>query len=682
MRVTLLALALFVTSVPGLSFTKEEHPASKTLLSDLVPDGFGELSLAERRLLNAAMNGFTAQCKCLAEADREIRAKVFVWLCTNPEAAARVTHFGISVSDATFSEKLGLDWAKISFPIMLSHCAFAHGISLAHAHIYHLGLENSVVTEIDANKTHFDGDLDLEGVMVARGIDLKFSKIDGNLECDRGLFASNGNVAAIDLDSAVVKGSFFLREGITKGEVSFVIAKIHGNVEFNRSLLAGTDEVPAIEASGVEINGNVFLSDGFKSENGVDLHHAKIDGALQCNGEFVGNDRAAAINIGFAKIGRFLYCQGGLFIGTEKELALEANNVEVKNSVYLRSARNSSASVKDRFLAEGGVDLTNAKIDGQFSCEGGKFVGSEKVLALNANGVEVKGGVFVTNGFRAVGQVSFRTAKIDKDFQLQGGHFSSQMNPALDLRGAKAGTLVNTTKSGSRHGWPHDGFLLVDGLVYESISSITHPESDFQLGWIGLQPHERFQPQPFEQLAAVLRKMGLDEDARKVMIAKNEEHARYVQWRPEWLWYGPVGWLIEYGYDPWRPFWISLGLILIGWAVFRRGYARGLIAPTEETECVIWNYKIVPVSPVFKVYPKVSKACPKFNAFVYSLETFVPLVKLGIADHWGPSANAYFPKKGWPMTGEHLRGYLWWHMIAGWVLSALWVGGITGLVKT
>ena len=157
-----------------------------------------------------------------------------------------------------------------------------------------------------------------------------------------------------------------------------------------------------------------------------------------------------------------------------------------------------------------------------------------------------------------------------------------------------------------------------------------------------------------------------------MMIAKNEEHARYVKWRPEWLWYGPIGWLIGYGYDPWRAFWISLGLILIGWAVFRRGYNRGLITPTEEISYAIWNYKIEPVSQFYR----------KFNAFVFSLETFVPLVKLGIADRWEPNGHKYFVKGGWPKSGGRLRLYLWCHMIAGWLLSALWVGGITGLVKT
>jgi thiosulfate reductase cytochrome b subunit len=168
--------------------------------------------------------------------------------------------------------------------------------------------------------------------------------------------------------------------------------------------------------------------------------------------------------------------------------------------------------------------------------------------------------------------------------------------------------------------------------------------------------------------------MGLEEDARAVMIAKNGEHANHVQGRAEWLWYGPIGWLIGYGYEPWRAFHISPILVLIGWAVFLRGYDRGLITPTEGTEYAMVNDVALPIS----------KDYPKFNALVYSLETFVPLVKLGIADRWEPNGkcDAFFVEKSFLMTGGCLRGYMWFHMIAGWVLTALWVGGITGLVKT
>jgi hypothetical protein len=237
-------------------------------------------------------------------------------------------------------------------------------------------------------------------------------------------------------------------------------------------------------------------------------------------------------------------------------------------------------------------------------------------------------------------------------------------------------TLVNN-QNGSKDGWPERELLWVDGLVYDRIADTARPNADFQLRWIRLQPHDHFRSQPYEQLASVLRTMGLEEDAREVMIAKNQEHARYVKWRPEWIWFGPVGWLIGYGYEPWRAFWISVAVIVVGWFVFRRGYRRGLVTPTTDEKFTVERDGVHPSSPNY----------PRFNAFVYSLETFVPLVKLGIDPHWAPNANRKAFESGTklrfpPKSGGWLRGYLWFHVIAGWVLSALWVGGITGLVKT
>jgi hypothetical protein len=72
--------------------------------------------------------------------------------------------------------------------------------------------------------------------------------------------------------------------------------------------------------------------------------------------------------------------------------------------------------------------------------------------------------------------------------------------------------------------------------------------------------------------------------------------------------------------------------------------------PTEEKAYVTKNGK-----------RHLSEFQPKFDAFVYSLESFVPLVKLGVSDHWRPDPN----------RAEALRNYLFLHMSFGWILSAL-----------
>jgi hypothetical protein len=286
----------------------------------------------------------------------------------------------------------------------------------------------------------------------------------------------------------------------------------------------------------------------------------------------------------------------------------------------------------------------------------------------------------LSKGFAAEGDINFFGACIGHAFRWF--DVQSPKKVKLDLRQAKVGTLLN-----SEHSWPSQGKLYVDGFVYDQIDGRARPSDDkkiedrvrptskVQLRWLQLQPKGQFLSQPFEQLAGVLRKMGLDEDARAVMIAKNQEHALYVHWRPEWLWYGFFGQVIGYGYSPWRAFFISLAVIVIGWWLFRRCYRRGLVTPTGDVEYTVTNDGAHPTSTDY----------PKFNAFFYSLETFVPLVKLGLADHWTPNANRGKSVRLGIVslrTGSLLRGYVWVHTIFGWILTTLWVGGITGLVKT
>jgi hypothetical protein len=164
--------------------------------------------------------------------------------------------------------------------------------------------------------------------------------------------------------------------------------------------------------------------------------------------------------------------------------------------------------------------------------------------------------------------------------------------------------------------------------------------------------------------------MGDDEKAKKVLISENQEQARAVPLRVnrfgDWIWYRLIGPIIDYGYRPWRAFWISIVMILVGWVLFWRGLSKGLITPTEGDKAYV----------LVDGRHELSDFYPQFNSFIYSLETFVPLLKLGLSDYWLPNA-----KVGGPW-GSCLRWYLWTHIIAGWFFTTLWLGGMAGLVKT
>jgi hypothetical protein len=193
--------------------------------------------------------------------------------------------------------------------------------------------------------------------------------------------------------------------------------------------------------------------------------------------------------------------------------------------------------------------------------------------------------------------------------------------------------------------------------------------------------------------------MGHEGQAREILVEKNRAYARSIAnglgheklwtkicgrlFKQEWWWHNVFGWINGYGYKPWRAFFLSIAVIALGTLFFQLGYDSGLVSPSKETAYVrdATTQTIVPGRD-----RKMSDEYPKFNSLVYSLESFTPLLKLDQSANWMPNANRadyIVVRRGLiPFSGSFLRSYLWFHIIAGWVLTSLWVGGLTGLVKT
>ena len=70
---------------------------------------------------------------------------------------------------------------------------------------------------------------------------------------------------------------------------------------------------------------------------------------------------------------------------------------------------------------------------------------------------------------------------------------------------------------------------------------------------------------------------------------------------------------------------------------------------------------------------------------LYSLDVFLPFVNLHQEHYWWPDGRATgeVTMLGGrvPVRGSLLRSYLWLQIIAGWILSAIFVTGVTGLIR-
>ncbi len=348
------------------------------------------------------------------------------------------------------------------------------------------------------------------------------------------------------------------------------------------------------------------------------------------------------------------------------------------------------------FSSFGEVTFFRTRIGGSLDCAGSRFkgAGDDTVSVIDAR---IGGDALFHNGFSTDGTVDVRLTKVGGGLDFHGAAFTGSddnglnaeraeiggtlswnevthtAKTILDLENATAGALWDDEAS-----WPAFGNLTLNGFVYKTIDG--GPESSAaRLKWIALQGSGYF-PQPYRQVAQVLRDDGHDQAAIDVLIAKEIALRRETKMgRIERLWNLVLEYTIGYGYQPLRALWWIAGFVIFGAILFGLGYRGGLITPTEEAayQEFIRSGETPPHYPVF-------------NAFVYSLENFLPVVVLYQDQYWRPNARHGFGGKvhgsramldGGEVPSRVLRVYLWIHILAGWTITPLLFAGLSGLVR-
>jgi hypothetical protein len=220
-----------------------------------------------------------------------------------------------------------------------------------------------------------------------------------------------------------------------------------------------------------------------------------------------------------------------------------------------------NVSFREGFNAEGEVHLAGGRIGGQVDCSNGCFRNKEG-LALNLAWASA-------------------TALILRPKESPDG--------AIRLNNAKVGNLDDDPKT-----WPKD--LYLRGFVYDSLKNEVEVEVRYPFLERDL---DGYSPQPYEQLAAVYRRAGEPESARKVLIAKQKARRkalpRYALHSKAWSLM--LGTLVGHGYRTWfAAIWL-LGSVAVGWWVFDLAHPAHLIAskpprerPLFHAGCTRWIY--------------------------------------------------------------------------------------------
>lgn len=155
------------------------------------------------------------------------------------------------------------------------------------------------------------------------------------------------------------------------------------------------------------------------------------------------------------------------------------------------------------------------------------------------------------------------------------------------MAGASVGILSDDSAK-----WPEgDNSILLERFHYGAIvGNQAAIDAKTRLEWLRKADHlNGFSPQPYEQLAKVLRDMGHREDARVVMIEK-ERLQREAQ-NPSWwrrVWNRVMRVSAGYGYRPSLSIYWLLGLWLAGALVFGAADLNGSVKPNSDR---IWDQK-------------------------------------------------------------------------------------------
>jgi hypothetical protein len=444
--------------------------------------------------------------------------------------------------------------------------------------------------------------------------------------------------------------------------------------------------LPGLQVDRLEARGGLFVS-GTAVDGEIRLRGARIGGSIEADG---------------AKI------------ASPDGFAIDADGLEARGSFLLRGAD-----------VRGGINLSGVRLGGDVNLAGARIERPGEI-ALNGDGIAARGDMAMRAATIA-GEVRLVGAQFGGDIDCTSATFAQPGGYALRLNRARIdgafflrqgasilGTLdLTATEIGAiddeQACWPQKGDLLLNRCRYGAF--IGGPiDAASRLRWLERQVSKRweedFWPQPYEQLATVLREMGHDEEARTVLIVKERLQRRARRSRAKRpllrvalaLNDGLLAVTVRYGRQPllallWLILFWAIGVVVFGLAEKNSALKPNSPVVLRSLEWTMCNLRktdsrympstgqVMPgrASPgqtqlsCFLNQPEAS-SYPEFNPLMYSLDALLPVMEIGQKQYWRPD-----PAKP---NGVLTLNYYYFLSVIGWALSLLAVAGFSGLVKS
>jgi len=633
----------------------------------------------------------------------EIHAEVIRSLCilSAEHNTEIVLQQGIRVENKKILGQLNLDSLSISFPIRFNDCEFSEGISLNDAKTRLLDFSNSTCTVFQAERVYVDSNLMLSGFRVSK-VSLRCARITGDLSLSGANIGHSETQEAgsvLDLDRADIGGTVFLnycrerrKRFCAYGETSLKGISVRGNLNCEGAKLCNQDESAkegpyALNANQAVFHGNVYLRKGrspdrFMAEGQIIMLEAEIFGALDCEGGYFNNPRGMKHAISFDRS----HIKGSVFFSEKNEAKQGfSSNGEVRligtrvegdvhcaKGIFLlpKDSKDTTGFHIDMQRAKIGgtvflesittraVSLNGAEIGADLKCNEAKFVSIEE-----GGGDKEKIGLYAI-GARIGGQIIL--AEINND----NGNVMK-----ISLKDAHARGISLPWEDRDVTSWAGSVILEINGFTFDFIIGCNDKKSALQ--WLHLQKNFS-QPQPYDQLAAILFLQGHEDLARDILENKEDERTKYpmneinqsgrferLRKRCLWVWHRLFKATVGYGYKPKRAIGWALSLLIMGSVIFYAGNRGGLMVSIKDN---VYQGGVTGIA---------TKYYDEFNPFFYAVDVLVPGIDLGQRKNWHPTEKE---SDNWSLWWGFERVVFYYpavSAIAGWVLIAfVLVGGV------
>jgi hypothetical protein len=381
--------------------------------------------------------------------------------------------------------------------------------------------------------------------------------------------------------------------------------------------------------------------------------------------------------------------------GIRVDEGLEVKNVWVGGAMNLEGFQGGGNLLIERCILGGplysqpGLSLERAEIAGEVRIKDSSILSGLDAEKLHAHSLYVEK-TFLTRGvWRELDEPTLQVVKVrDVGLSLKDAHLEERayfkdvtiMGP-VSLRYAQMQTLEIFVKQGSGKegkdsgiglsplaGWVDLHGISVSRWVFSG-PAIEDKDRETRLrlfsAWLRRQlPY--YSAHPYENVAKALKAEADENAALRILIQKEDDVglARSLPWWQR-LWRGLLRYTIGHGYRPELALVWILAFIALGAFLFDLGYREGVMAPASTD---------VLVQEMYQKYREIPKDYPTFSAWAYSIDAFIPFLDLVLEHYWIPNADA-----GW--GGVLLRIYLWIHISVGWILSTLFLTGVTGIIR-